>query len=100
MNWEKEFIDAGVITEKGKKDITFKATNDIPVITHLHSSCGCSTPTYDEVLKVLRVIYTAPMVSSHLRATTKKNIITQQITVTYADGTKDILSFTITVKMK
>jgi len=99
-NWKKKVIDAGSIIEGSKKDVTFNATETIPVITHLQSSCGCTTPEYDETLKVLRVTYSAGKVPVHLRQSTKKSIVSQSITVTYADESKDILSFNITVKMK
>ena len=99
-NWKSKYIDAGSIIEKSKRGIAFQATENIPEIMSLQSSCGCTTPEYDKETGVLRVIYSAGKVPIHLRQSTKKTIVTQSITVTYVDGTKDILSFDITIKMK
>jgi len=98
-NWTTKVVDAGTVKEGTVKDVTFYATNSIPKITHLQSSCGCTTPVYSESTKTLQVQYKAATVSKHLRQTTKKMIVSQSITVTYENGEKDILSFNITVKI-
>lgn len=98
-NWENKVIDAGKVFEGKSKQVVFQATENIPEIHKLYSSCGCTQPSYDESTKKLRVTYNAKKVSMHLRTTTRQMKVSQSVTVTYKDGTKDVLSFSVIVKM-
>jgi len=95
MNWEQIKINIGEQRVGKKKVITFKPLGELKEIASMVSSCGCSTPK--QVGNNIEVSYTPGSIPYHLvqqgfYTTTKK------ITITYKDNSKDVLSFTATVK--
>ena len=98
MSWKEQSKNIGNIKVGAKVTIKFKAV-DIPKIKLLQSSCGCSTPHYNENTKELIVGFNPNPVPKHLKAQGHYKT-TKTITVTYVDGTKDVLSFTATVNKK
>src|SRR6187455_1351959 len=94
MNWKIKHIQLGDINVGKKKKITFECLEELGVIKSMTSTCGCSTPKRDG--NNILVTFVPQPVPLHL-ASVKFYISTKQIKITYADGTKDILSFTAKV---
>lgn len=98
MNWERQSRYIGDVKVGVKTVIKFKAVN-ISKIRTLQSSCGCSTPRYDEETKEIIVSFTPNPIPRHLRGQGYYKA-TKTITVAYVDGTKDVLSFTAKINKK
>jgi hypothetical protein len=88
--WGNKSINLGTIKENVKKIIIFEALNELNNIHSMSSSCGCSTPKQDG--NKIVVSYTPGTIPFHLISQGFYNT-TKTITITYKDGTTDILSF-------
>lgn len=100
MEWEIKNIDLGTIKQKAGQEIIFKVKEgeEIKRISNLDSSCGCSTPRWDEKNKQLKVSYIPGAVPIHLIKEGKKSYkSSKMIYVKYEDGTSDVLNFTAKV---
>lgn len=98
MNWTQKQINLGEIIVGKKQTVIFQATRDLDII-NLESSCGCSKPSYNKETKQLIVIYTPDAIPKHLQSVGKYNT-TKSVTITYADGTSEVLSFKSTILKK
>jgi len=79
MNWETIHKNIGNVIVGKKQKIIFKATDSLPEIRGLNSSCGCSIPKYDPENKILTVTYKPGSIPIHRQVegwyTTTKEII-------------------------
>lgn len=95
-NWKVEQINIGNLKVGRKQIIRFEATEELKEISRLHSSCGCSKPNYDKKTRTLNVSYTPDKVPHQLKNQGWYKS-SKFITVSYKDGTKDVLRFTAKV---
>jgi len=93
MSWINKYIETKDLKVGVKSTIVFKTTTELPQIKTLSSSCGCSVPTYSKEKRELSVEYTPKVIPQHLKSQGWYRS-TKSITVTYTNGTKDVLSFT------
>jgi len=89
-NWKTKHKNVGTINVGQRQIIKFHATKELAKIINLSSSCGCSKPNYDKKTRTLNVSYNPGSVPKHLKAQGWYNT-TKKITITYNDGTQDIL---------
>ena len=97
MIWQKKHINLGVIKAHSKKELTFIPEGELNNISSMVSSCGCSSPK--QMGNTIVVTYTPGAVPFHLQAKGEYKT-TKNITITYDDGTQDVLSFTAIIKNK
>lgn len=98
-NWKTNKKNVGTVTVGQRQIIKFYANKELPKIVNLSSSCGCSKPNYDKKTKVLNVSYNPGSIPKHLKSQGWYNT-TKTITITFVDGTKDVLSFSARVNKK
>lgn len=98
MKWESNLIDLGVVRTGKKITINFYSKEELE-IANMTVSCGCTKPKYIKEEKRLEVIYNPGSLPMHLRHTGKFST-NKSITIWYADGTKDILSFSALIVNK
>ena len=98
MNFTQKQINLGEITVGKKQTVIFQATRELDII-NLESSCGCSKPSYSKENNQLIVIYTPGSIPKHLQSVGRYNT-TKSITITYKDGTSEVLSFKATISKK
>ena len=81
------------IVKVGKKVIvSFKHTGILKDIKKMKSSCGCAKPKYSKVTKELKVAYVPKAIPpQRLRFGNYRSI--KKVTITYIDGTKEVLEF-------
>lgn len=92
MNWITKHIDLGDIKVGKKQTIIFSSTKELDNIINLESSCGCSTPSYSKENKQMVVIFTPGGIPKHLKSVGVYTT-TKSITITYSDGSSEVLSF-------
>lgn len=95
--WRTKHIDLGDISVNEKQTLTFHAKGDLINIVSLKSSCGCSKPKQKG--NSIVVSYTPTAVPKHLQEQGFYNT-TKKVTLRYADGSQDVLSFTAKVFKK
>ena len=93
MRWKDRQVSLGNIKIGKKQRIVYQALEELPEIKTLQSSCGCSIPVYDATNNQIIVTFSPGSVPKHLKGQGYYST-TKTITVTYIDGTKDVLSFT------
>lgn len=98
-NWKSNSKNIGNVTTGQRQIIKFYAVRELPEISSLSSSCGCSKPNYDKKTKILNVSYNPGSIPKHLKAQGWYNT-TKTITIVYKDGTRDILKFSAKVNKK
>lgn len=91
MKWESRHLDLGVVRTNKKVTINFYAKEELNVV-NMTASCGCTKPKWIAEEKRLEVIYNPGSVPMHLRHTGKFST-NKSITIWYADGNKDVLTF-------
>lgn len=60
-------------------------------ITEIKASCGCTVVDYKEGSNVIKATYDVPGIASHLKKIQDKQEIVKSLTVTFSDGTVQIL---------
>jgi len=95
-NWEQESIDAGAVKQGGKLTVTFKSTRPLDIVK---ISPGCTACTIIKGYEdgVLTAVYKAESIPAHLRRVLTHQTVKKIITVTYKDGSKEVLSFTVKI---
>lgn len=87
--WKQSFVN-GELKEGTSSMYTVEATDNIPAIKSISSSCGCSRPKYNKVEKKLEIYFKAGRVPLVRRGfgyyITKKRIV-----VFYVNGESDTL---------
>lgn len=96
MNWKKKVITLGTIPVGKKQTVIFEALVPLQIRT-LTSSCGCTTPKYNEENNTVEVAYTPGRIPYHLQSKGEQQT-TKTVTVYYVDGTNETLSIKATVK--
>lgn len=91
MNWQQKTLRLGTIKSGVKQTINFYSNEELDIV-NIVASCGCTTPKYIKEEKRLEVIYNPGSIPMHLRHTGTFST-TKTITVSYIDGTKDVLTF-------
>ena len=97
MNWQKNQIDLGTIKERSMNKFYFTSTKELKV-KEAKPSCGTCTMvgTYDNNL--LPINYRPNPVPKHLILKNQRFYVSKNfVTVTYEDGSKEILTFTAKV---
>lgn len=96
MNWQKKYQTVtGIVGIKQK--ITYIPEGIIEDIDSMSSSCGCSYPRLID--NKIEVSYTPGPIPIHMQHRGFYNT-TKTITITYKDGSHDLLSFKATVNKK
>jgi len=90
-HWKEVEINFGTIRENTSKTIIFTALNTIPEIVDISAQCGCTKPSYDKENKLMSVKFNAGYIPKHLTTTQP---VRKMITVTYKDGSQEILFIT------
>jgi len=98
-NWKTKIIDLGKLIVGKKVKIIFKAVKELSPIATIESSCGCSKGIYDKKNKELIVNYNPGSIPIHLRKQGWYNT-SKSITITYVDGSSDVLKFKAKVYKK
>ena len=88
MYWEETKQSFGIIKEGKSIKFSFKHNINCPEIISIASSCGCTRISYKPNDKTLEVIYKSGFVPKHLI----EQEVNKTITVTYRDGTEELLS--------
>ncbi len=97
MNWEKTKIILEPLVVGKKTEVIFIPLEELPPISSMKSSCGCSMPRIIDNKVVVN--YTPGSVPIHLQKTGFYRS-SQKITITYKDNKQDILRFTAIVSKK
>lgn len=93
--WEQKFLNLGTLRLGKKHLVEFKALEDIDY-SSIKASCGCTKPTYDGRERKLFVKFKPQPMPVHLRRAGRYTT-TKFITVSYKDGTEDVLAFKATI---
>lgn len=96
MNWRKKVINLGNIPVGKKQTVIFEALVPLQIRT-LTSSCGCTTPVYNEQNNTVEVSYTPGRIPYHLQVDGEQRT-SKTVTVYYTDGTDETLTIKATVK--
>lgn len=77
--WRETEINLGTIKVGEKKELVYKWIGEEPLkVTHLESSCGCTTPEFDKETMEVKAVYKAGRIPKHLKVkgeyTTTKGI--------------------------
>lgn len=96
MNWSRKEIDLGVVKPKQKQRVIFKAVVPLNVKT-ITSSCGCTSPKYNEEKNTIEVIYTPGNIPYHLKSKGEQ-LVRKTITVYYEDGSREVLAIKAIIK--
>lgn len=99
MNWAEQIINLGKVKENSKISFNFVATKNLEIV---RIKPGCGTCTFVKKLNKdlqLPVIYKPGSIPIRLRNANGGNglPVRKTITITYSDGTEDVLTFTATV---
>lgn len=94
MNWEKELIHIGNVKVGSKTKFHFTSTKELEIKT-ITPGCGGCTKIEGYKNNNLNVVFKADAIPYHLNKSII--VIRKIITVTYADDTKEVLTFTATV---
>lgn len=97
MNWERKHINTEELIVGKKKQIIFIPIGEIPLISNISSSCGCSRPKLID--NTIVVNFTPESVPQHMQKLGYYKS-TKKITITYKDNTQDKLSFTSIIRKK
>jgi hypothetical protein len=99
MNWEKTLINLGTIKQGTTVPLVFKALKKLS-ITQLKPGCGSCTfvKAFNPDTLELGVTFKVGSIPIHLRKQGYYNT-RKSITVTYEDGTSEILSFTARIEL-
>lgn len=91
-NWVNDFINLGEVKVGETVEVKFIATKELKIKGAI-ASCGCSTPKYDKKgAKELIVVYKVGSIPRHLESAGFYTT-TKTITVSFEDGSEDILKF-------
>jgi hypothetical protein len=60
-------------------------------ITEIKAGCGCTLVDYKEGSNVIKATYDVPAIASHLKDTQTKQQIVKNLTITFSDGTTQVL---------
>lgn len=92
MNWENININLGVLKENKTYDFEYKSTKDLlsDIVAIIPGCSNCTTiKGYNG--NVLKVSYKTSVLPKHLDILEQK--INKKITITYSNGTNEILNF-------
>lgn len=94
MNWVQNIINLGQVKESSKNNLTFVATKKLDILKAT-PSCGTCTfvRKFNEKTLKLEVVYVPGKIPPQLRKS-ESIPIRKTITITYKDGTEEVLSFT------
>ena len=96
MNWENNRINLGVVKEKSTNKFSFLLVEPVEV-TKITPSCGgCTTAKLKD--NFLNVTYKPGKIPKHIADKHNFQYVTKTITVTYADGQKEVLTFTAKIE--
>lgn len=95
-NWEKQNINLGKVRVGVRQKIIFQKLAKEPVIVDLKASCGCSKPNYVKSKNQVIVLYKPQEIPIHLKVQGTYST-TKTVTVTYEDGSKEVLTFKGTI---
>lgn len=98
MKWKNKHINLGVVRTNNKVTINFYSQEELDIV-NMTPSCGCTKPKYIKEEKRLEVIYNPGSIPMHLRHNGSFSP-TKTITVWYANGDKDVLTFTALITNK
>lgn len=98
MNWESSTINLGKIKQRSKTNFVFKAIRDLDIkfITVGCQRCTFVQP-YDKDKRELRGYYKSETIPKQLSINPGYQQIRKPITITYADGQTEIISYTAQV---
>ena len=88
-NWLNKVLDVGKVREGKTLKLSFVATPAIPEIINIISACGCTTPGYDEKLRLLNVTFKSGKIPNHITGNSQS--FNKLITIVYKDNTTDEL---------
>lgn len=93
MNWKSDFIDLGTVVEGSRNEIKFESTKKLN-IDSIKAGCGSCTKGTKYTHPYLTAVYTPTGVPKHLKAKGKTSYVTTKfLTLTYIDGTQELLKF-------
>lgn len=95
--FKKNIVNLGVVYVGKRYTIEFEGKEKLPGIYKMVSSCGCSKPTHDKVNNKVVVNYRPKAVPKYL-VNQGWYETTKSITVTYIDGSQELLRFKSKVK--
>ena len=98
MNWESNTINLGKVKQKTKTKFVFKAIRDLD-IKLIKVGCQLCTfvQSYDKDKKELKGYYKSEEIPRQLLVNPGYQQVRKPITITYADGQTEIISYTAQV---
>ena len=98
-NWKQVHIDAGAVLERQKITILYEST--IPLdIKKISPGCAECTTIKGYANNILTVVYKAETIPVHLNNKQGYQSVRKVVIVTYEDGSKEVLSFTVKIMKK
>lgn len=95
-NWEQTSINAGVVSKGEKVTIKYKSTRSLNILKITPGCAQCTTiKGYEN--GVLTAVYKGESIPIHLRKLQGHQTVRKVITVTYEDGSKEVLSFIVKI---
>ena len=97
--WVRKKIDLGEVLEETIQTYEFESLVNIPPIVTIKAGCGCTETSFDQDSGILIAKLDVGKFPYHLKQQNTQQL-EKMITVTYQDGTQDVLTLIATKTKK